>query len=118
MLRLFALLAALAVAAVSYAAPFVQMDLPTGQDATHCKFAFCNATGGACGAYGADVAVTGSPKVCRVDVASAATGAQSVRLIAVVVDPIWGRLESPPSTHFPFTRPAVPGAPSGGSLVP
>lgn len=118
MCRLFAFLAALAVAAFSHAAPFAQMDLPTAQDATHCQLAFCNATGGACAAYGANVPVTGAPKICRVDVASAAPGAQSVRMKAVVIDATWGNLTSPESAHFPFTRPAAPGAPSGGALVP
>lgn len=119
MLRLFAFLVALAVATFSHAAPSVDADLPD-QLTTHCAIAYCAPDGTSCGAYSADVPVVlnAGVRYCHADAASAPTGARSVRVLAVVVDPLWGRLPSAPSAPLPFTRPANPAAPVNIRLVP
>jgi hypothetical protein len=96
---------ALAVTAVA--------DLPT-QTTTHCTFQVDGA------AWGADVpsVTVGGVRVCALDVTGIAAGAHSILVKAVVVDPLWGRLESAPSSPLAFTRPQAPAAPAGIRLVP
>jgi len=93
------------------AAPFLVADLPD-QSTTHCALSLDGA------AFGPDALATGTPKVCRYDLASVSVGAHSARLIAVNADPVWGRQESAPSAPFAFTRPSGPAVPGGTRLVP
>ena len=109
MLRYFALLAF--AAAPAWAAPFLVADLPD-QSTTHCRLSLDGA------AFGPDVPVSGTPKVCRFDMAPTEVGAHSARAVAVNADPVWGRQESAPSAPFAFTRPSGPAVPAGTRLVP
>lgn len=104
---------------LAFAAPFADADLPD-QLTTHCAIAYCAPDGTSCGAYSADVPVVlnAGVRYCHADAANAPTGARSVRVLAVVVDPLWGRLPSAPSAPLPFTRPANPAAPVNIRLVP
>ena len=109
MLRFLALF--LLTSTVAWAAPFLEADLAE-QTVTHCKLALDG------GAFGPDVPVSGTPRVCRHDLSGTATGAHSAVLVAVADDPIWGRRESAPSAPFAFTRPGVATPPGGIRLVP
>lgn len=108
--RLLALCLSLFAASV-YAAPFLEADLPD-QGTTHCRLSLDG------GAFGPDVPVVGTPRVCRHDLVGTTVGAHSARLVAVNADAVWGRQESAPSAPFAFTRPAGPTPPAGTRLVP
>ena len=88
-------------------------DLPD-QTTTHCAFQF---DGGAWGADTPVVTISGQ-RLCAVDVSGISEGAHTVAAKAVKNDPLWGRLESVPSSPLAFTRPAAPAAPAGTRLVP
>jgi len=108
MRQLIAVFAALFPFAAS-AAPFALGDLPD-QTTTHCQLEYD-------GVWGQDAAVTGTPKVCRFDIAGATVSAHTIRMKAVKVDPIWGRQESVPSAPLTFSPPAPPAATSTPRLT-
>jgi hypothetical protein len=110
-MRRLLMLAILFAVPTAWAAPFLEADLPD-QATTHCALSLDGA------AFGPDAPVSGTPKTCKVDLASVAPGAHSARLVAVKADAVWGRQESAPSAPFPFTRPGAPATPSGSRLVP
>lgn len=99
------------VAAPAAAAPYLEADLPD-QTTTHCALSLNG------GAFGPDTPVVGVPRRCRHDLAAVPVGVNSVRVVAVKDEAVWGRQESAPSAPFVFTRPSAPGAPSGSRLVP
>ena len=111
MLRyLLALLAAVATPALAVT---VVGDLPD-QTTTHCAFRF---NGGAWGSDMPVVTISGQ-RLCAVDVSGIAEGAHTVDAKAIKNDPLWGRLESVPSSPLAFTRPAAPAAPVSTRLAP
>lgn len=109
-----ALLAAgvLLASATAQAAPFVVSD-PLDPSATHCGFKM-----DAQARTDVPVALSGTDKICRLDVAGLSVGSHVVNATTVATDAVWGRRESPASANFTFSVPAVPGAPSGLGLKP
>lgn len=90
----------------------VVADLPD-QTTTHCIMEFDSVWG----TETAVVTISGT-RLCAFDVSAVPEGAHNVRMRAVKNDPLWGRLESVPSSPLSFTRPAAPAAPAGTRLVP
>jgi hypothetical protein len=93
-------------------APFVVSD-PLDDRATHCGWV---KDGGA--RLDVPVTVTPAGKICKWDLAGFTAGAHTVNATAVLIDPVWGRLESAPSAPFAFSVPTAPKAPSGLALTP
>lgn len=113
MKRLSLFLIMLFVSVAASAAPFVVSSPVTGSSVTNC------------GVYMdalpvQTIAVTSdaSGKFCKWDASGLAAGAHSVTLTYLVIDPIWGNLESAHSSPLAFTRPSAPSQPSGVSLIP
>jgi hypothetical protein len=94
------------------AAPFIVSD-PLDPRATHCGWQFNSDA-----RVDAPVALSGTDKICKVDLAGRAVGSYTVTATAVAIDPSWGRLESASSAPFVFAVPSVAGAPSNLRLVP
>ena len=94
------------------AAPFIVSD-PLDSRATHCGWKF-NAEA----RVDVLVALSGTDKICKVDLAGRAVGSYTVTVTAVAVDHAWGRLESAPSAPFAFAVPSAAGAPGNLRLVP
>lgn len=95
------------------AAPFVISDAYTaGVKPTHCGLLLNSAAK-------VDVPVAldaaGNP-YCRFDIGTVGTGAHVVKATAVLLDAVWGRLESAESLPLSFSRPAAPGVPSSLKL--
>lgn len=59
------------------------------------------------------VGVSGSTKTCAFDATSLPAGNHTAVATAVVVDAVWGRLESASTAPFAFAKPGPLGAPSG-----
>lgn len=55
---------------------------------------------------------------CQFDMAGITTGAHTVKATFVIIDPTWGRVESPVSVPLALTRPGSPLAPAGLGLKP
>lgn len=91
------------VTSVVGAQPFLIADVPAGTTS--------------CGVFldaipKVTIAVTGL--ICKYDLAGIAVGAHSAKVTAIALnDPVWGTQESTQSAPLAFTKPAVPGAPSG-----
>jgi hypothetical protein len=102
----------LLLAATVYAAPFIVSD-PVDTHATHCGWKMD------AGAR-TDVAVvlSGTNKICKLDLAGLAAGSHTASATAVAIDPTWGRSESPASANFTFAVPSLPTVPSGLKLTP
>jgi hypothetical protein len=98
------------VAAHATAAPFVISDAYTsGLSPTHCGLLL-----DAQAKVDVPVALDAQGRpYCKFDLAPVATGAHRIRATAVIIDPVWGRLESAESLPFDFSRPGAPGVPSG-----
>jgi hypothetical protein len=111
MKRLLALSLMLAAAYAS-AAPFIVSD-PIDPKATHCGWKF-NAEA----RVDVPVALSGTDKICKVDLAGRAPGSYTINATAVAVDPLWGRMESAPSANFTQAVPGQLGSPSGLVIVP
>lgn len=96
------------------AAPFVVSDPLDNQSVTHCQFSLNGGT-----TWTTDLPVTGTPRICYADMQSFNIPAGNFSIIAraVIVDPIWGRLESPASLPFAGVRPAAPNRPAGTRVV-
>jgi hypothetical protein len=103
-------------AGLVHAGPFVVSDAlaPSsgGVAPTHCGYQIDGGTR-------ADfpVATAGSTVICKVDLAGISNGKHDVNLTAVIVDAVWGRVESPPSANFTFVKPGPSTAPTGISLT-
>lgn len=97
------------------AAPFVISDPSTDTpQPTHCGLLLDTAPK-------VDVVVAkdgGGKAYCRFDMASLTTGAHTVKATFVIIDPVWGRQESPVSVPLALTRPGSPTAPAGLGLTP
>jgi hypothetical protein len=59
--------------------------------------------------------VTGGVRL-HYDVSAVAGGTHRATIKAVRLDPVWGRLESPASSPFDFTKPGSANAPTGLAL--
>lgn len=57
-------------------------------------------------------------KICRFDITGLAGGSHTVRMTAIVDDPIHGVKESPQSAPLTFVVPVTPAAPANLRLVP
>lgn len=64
------------------------------------------------------VVVNGTDKICSLDLTGITAGSHITSATAIMIDPVWGRLESPPSTNFTFVVPTIPTVPSGLKLIP
>lgn len=107
------LLALLLVPATALAAPFVVSD-PVDPSVTHCGVFLDSAA-----KQTIPVTVQGANKICQFDLsATLASGQHTVRMTSIVVDPIFGSLESPQSLPLAFAKPAVPSIPAGLKLAP
>jgi hypothetical protein len=110
------LLAAIAVSAfsvaIALAAPFVVSD-PVDPEATHCGFKMDSAA-----RTDVAVAMSGTAKICKLDLAGLGSGSHTVNATTVDIDPVYGRRESVPSANFTFVVPTAPPAPSGLKLQP
>ena len=62
------------------------------------------------------VVAAGTDVICKVDLSGISNGKHDVNLTAVIIDPVWGRLESAPSPNFTFVKPGITGVPSGLKL--
>jgi hypothetical protein len=102
----------LMLAANVSAAPFIVSD-PLDPRATHCGWKF-NAEA----RVDVPVALSGTDKICKVDLAGRAPGSYTINATAVAVDPLWGRMESAPSANFTQAVPGQLGSPSGLVIVP
>ena len=111
-LKLIIGLAIFLVTTVAQAAPFIISD-PVDARATHCGWKMD-------AGVRTDVAVvlSGTDKICKLDLAGLATGSHTVSATAVAIDPVWGRQESPASANFPFVVPTTPVTPPGLRLAP
>ena len=111
----FVAAAVLLAAATVHAAPFVVSDPApaAGQQPTHCGILLDSAA-----KVDVPVASDATGKYCKYDVGSVSAGSHTVKATFVVIDSVWGRLESPVSAPFAFTRPVSPAAPGGFGLVP
>jgi hypothetical protein len=106
------LVALLAFSAPAFGAPFVVTD-PVDPLTTHCGvFLDTNAK------VTVPVAVEGTAKICKFDLATIPNGSHVVKMTAIGNDPIWGALESPQSLPLAFVRPAAPAIPAGVRLAP
>ena len=105
-------LSLLLAATYASAAPFIVSD-PLDPRATHCGWKF-NAEA----RTDVPAALSGTNKICKVDLAGRAPGSYTINATAVAVDPVWGRMESAPSANFTQAVPGTPGAPSGLVIVP
>jgi hypothetical protein len=103
---------ALFISAAAQAAPFVVSD-PLDTRATHCGWKLD-------AGVRTDVVVylSGTDKICRLDLAGLPAGSHTVSATAVAIDPIWGRMESVPSANFTFVVPGSLSAPVGLGLRP
>jgi hypothetical protein len=115
-LKTLSLMAAVVVAAcfvaVAQAAPFVVSD-PVDVMVTHCGFKL-----DAAARTDVAVALSGTDKICKLDLAGLAAGSHTLTATAVDIDPVWGRRESVPSANFMVVVPTNPIAPSGLKLQP
>jgi hypothetical protein len=64
------------------------------------------------------VTLSGTSKICKLDLAGIANGAHTVKATAIVNDPVWGVQESPQTAPLGFTKPASPAAPATLRLAP
>jgi hypothetical protein len=106
------LLAGLIGCSNTIAAPFIVSD-PLDPRATHCGWKMDAGT-----RTDVAAAMSGTDKICKLDLAGLAAGSHTVSATAVAVDPIWGRLESAASANFTFAVPTMPTVPSGLKLAP
>lgn len=107
------ILIALAGISAANAAPFIVSDpAPSGTVPTHCGVYLD-------GAARTDVAVTSDAtgKYCKIDAAGVTVGAHTVALSFVINDAVWGNLEGPKSSPFPFSRPSAPTVAPGGTSL-
>lgn len=106
---------AMLVPMVAGAAPFVISDPSTDTpQPTHCGLLLDAAAK-------VDVAVAkdaNGKAYCQFDMAGITTGAHTVKATFILVDPTWGRVESPVSVPLALTRPGSPTAPAGLGLKP
>ena len=100
------------VATYASAAPFIVSD-PLDSRATHCGWKFNSEA-----RVDVPVALSGTNKICKVDLSARAPGSYTINATAVAVDPLWGRMESAPSVNFTQAVPGQPGSPSGLVIVP
>ena len=101
------LLGLLLVSPASLAAPFV-VSAPLDPAATHCGWSMDAGT-----RTDAPVALSGTNKICKLDLANLAVGSHTVTATAVALDAAWGRRESGPSALFTFAVPPILAAPTG-----
>lgn len=110
MKRLLALL--MFVSTPALASPHVVTD-PVAPGVTHCGV-FLDSTAKVTIAV---TAVTGG-NICKYNVAGVSAGAHTIRMTAIINDPLWGTQESPQSAPLAFTKPGVPPTPAGLNLTP
>ena len=103
---------ALFLSAAAQAAPFVVSD-PLDTRTTHCGWKLDAGT-----RTDAVVYLSGTDKICRLDLAGLSAGSHTVSATAVAIDPTWGRMESPTSANFTFAVPGSLSAPAGLGLKP
>jgi hypothetical protein len=107
MMRYFAGLVLIAVAASANAAPFVVADVVAG--VSSCGVTLDGQP---------QPAVTASNNQCRFDVSGVSNGQHTMTMTARTVnDPVWGTQESAPSAPFVFAKPAAPAVPGNLRLV-
>ena len=106
------LLAGLIGCSNAIAAPFIVSD-PLDARATHCGWKMDAGT-----RTDVAVAMSGTDKICKLDLAGLAAGSHTVSATAVANDPVWGRVESPASANFTFAVPSLLAAPPGLKLAP
>lgn len=104
------ILGLLLVSPAVLAAPFVVSD-PLDPAATHCGWSMDAGT-----RADAPVAMSGTNKICKLDLAHLSGGSHTVSATAVALDAVWGRRESVPSALFTFAVPTIPAAPVGLGL--
>ena len=104
----------LLVLAATYAsaAPFIVSD-PVDSRATHCGW-----KSNADARVDVPVALSGTDKICKLDLAGKAVGTYTITANAVANDPVWGRMESVPSANFMLLVPGQAAPPSGLRIVP
>lgn len=114
-MKMYLLYLALLVPAIASPAPFVVSDpSPDTPQPTHCGLLLDAAAK-------VDVAVAkdaAGKAYCQFDMAGITTGAHTVKATFVLIDPTWGRVESPVSVPLALTRPGSPIAPAGLGLKP
>ena len=64
------------------------------------------------------VVVTPPGNICKFDLVGVIAGAHTVKMTAIITDPVFGSKESAQSLPLAFTVPTVPAAPSGLLLTP
>lgn len=64
------------------------------------------------------VTVEGSEKICKYDIAGLSGGNHTVRMTAIVNDPVFGVLESQQSLPLTFAVPVVPATPLNLRIIP
>ncbi len=94
------------------AAPFIVSD-PLDTRATHCGWKFNTDA-----RVDVPVALSGTDKICKVDLAGKTVGTYTITATAVAVDPVWGRMESAPSANFTLSVPGPLAIPPGLRIVP
>lgn len=97
---------------IAFAAPFVKSD-PLDPRATHCGW-----TVDATPKVDLPVLATPTGNICNYDLASISVGAHTIKATAVVLDPVWGRLESADSIPLSLSKPGIPLVPAGLGLKP
>jgi sugar phosphate permease len=94
--------------AASAAGPYAQASVVVG--VTSCNFSLDG---------GAKANVPVVSLLCKYDLSGIAVGAHTITVTAVAVaDPVWGTQESAPTSPLAFTRPSLPGVPTGLQLTP
>ena len=93
-------------------APFVTSE-PLESHVTHCGI-FLDAAPKVVIPVVADV----GGNICKFDVSGVSNGAHTIIGTAIVIDPVWGSLESVESVPLDFVRPAQPATPGLLKLTP
>lgn len=109
-------------ASIADAAPFIVSDpfpatAPGGTAyavPTHCSFKLDSAAA-------TDIPVgkdAANKDICKIDISAVTVGTHTAVVKTVRIDPVWGRLESPPAPNFTFARPAATPTPAGMVITP
>jgi hypothetical protein len=104
-MKTFLILSLLSFNAV--AAPFIISD-PLDSAVTHCGWKTDSGI-----RIDVPVALSGTDKICKLDLSNLVAGSHTLSATAVAIDPIFGRRESVPTANFLLVVPSVPALPSG-----